>query len=120
MLVALIKTMRPKQWVKNGVIFAALVFDRQLGLNNLQAMLRTVAGFVIFCLLSGVVYIINDIADVEADRKHPKKSNRPIAAGSLPIPVARGVAVVAGGHFPPLICCPRRLPWLRWPICCST
>jgi 4-hydroxybenzoate polyprenyltransferase len=93
MLLALIKTMRPRQWPKNAVIFAALVFDRQLGLNNIPPMLRTAAGFVIFCLLSGVVYIINDIADVEADRKHPEKRNRPIASGRLPIPVARAAAV---------------------------
>ncbi len=94
MLVALIKTMRPKQWVKNGVIFAALVFDRQLGLNNLPPMLRTLAGFIIFCILSGIVYIINDIVDVEADRQHPKKSKRPIAAGRLAIPTARIAVVV--------------------------
>ncbi|MBN1149000.1 MAG: decaprenyl-phosphate phosphoribosyltransferase [Anaerolineales bacterium] len=92
MLLALIKAMRPRQWIKNGVIFAALVFDRQLGLNNMQAMLRTAAGFAIFCLLSGAVYIINDIADVDADRKHPKKSLRPIASGKLPIPVAYAAA----------------------------
>ncbi len=93
-LSALIKTMRPKQWAKNLVIFAALVFDRQLGLNNLNAVLRTVAGFMIFCLLSGVVYLINDIADVEADRIHPQKKNRPIASGLLPIPVARAASAV--------------------------
>ena len=61
---ALIKTMRPRQWTKNLVIFAALVFDRQLGFTHWQATLRTFAGFVIFCLLSGLVYIINDIADM--------------------------------------------------------
>ena len=65
MLFAVIKTMRPRQWTKNIVIFAALVFDRQLGLNNLPPMLRTIGGFVVFCLLSGLVYIINDIVDVE-------------------------------------------------------
>jgi 4-hydroxybenzoate polyprenyltransferase len=94
MFLALIKTMRPRQWPKNAVLFAALVFDRQLGLNNIPPMLRTAAGFVIFCLLSGVVYIINDIADVEADRRHPEKKNRPIASGKLPIPVARAAVVV--------------------------
>ena len=93
MLIALLKTMRPRQWAKNVVIFAALVFDRQLGLNNLPPMLRTLAGFMIFCLLSGVVYIINDIADVEADRKHPTKRNRPIASGKLPIPAAWGAVI---------------------------
>ncbi len=86
--IALVQAMRPKQWAKNGVIFAALVFDRQLGLNNMPAMLRTLAGFVIFCMLSGVVYIINDIADVQADRQHPKKRHRPIASGRLSIPAA--------------------------------
>jgi 4-hydroxybenzoate polyprenyltransferase len=89
---ALIKTMRPRQWTKNVFIFAALVFDRQLGLEHWQATLRTFAGFVIFCLLSGLVYIINDIADVEADRIHPDKRKRPIASGRLPV----NVAIVAG------------------------
>lgn len=93
MLKALIKTMRPRQWVKNAVIFAALVFDRQLRLDNLPAVLRTFAGFVIFCVLSGVVYIINDIADAEADRQHPDKRNRPIAAGVLPVRVALATAI---------------------------
>jgi 4-hydroxybenzoate polyprenyltransferase len=93
-LVALVQAMRPLQWVKNIVIFAALVFDRQLGLNNLGPMLRTLAGFIIFCLLSGVVYIVNDIADIEADRAHPKKRERPIASGRLPVPVALISAVL--------------------------
>ncbi len=94
MLKALIRTMRPRQWAKNAVIFAALVFDRQLRPDNLPAVLRTFAGFVIFCILSGVVYIINDIADVEADRQHPDKRKRPIASGALPVPVALTAAVV--------------------------
>ncbi len=91
-LAALIKTMRPRQWTKNFVLFAALVFDRQLRPGNLDAVLRTTAGFIIFCLLSGVVYIINDIADIEADRQHPDKRRRPIASGKLPISTARMVA----------------------------
>ncbi len=90
---AIIKAMRPRQWIKNLVIFAPLVFDRQLGLNNLPPMLRTLAGFIIFCLLSGVIYIINDIADVEADRSHPDKCKRPIASGQLPIHIARFIAI---------------------------
>jgi 4-hydroxybenzoate polyprenyltransferase len=92
MLRALLKTMRPRQWTKNAVLFAALVFDRKL--LDPESVLRTVAGFIIFCLLSGVVYIINDIADVEADRIHPEKRRRPLASGVLPIPVARAVAVI--------------------------
>ncbi len=92
MLRALLKTMRPKQWAKNIFIFAPLVFDRKL--TNIEAVLNTIVGAIIFSLIASVVYIINDIADVEADRQHPKKRNRPIAAGKLPISVARLAAVV--------------------------
>ena len=88
---AIIKTMRPKQWAKNIFIFAPLVFDRKL--FNLQAALTTIAGAIVFSLLASTVYIINDIADVEADRQHPTKRNRPIAAGELPIPLAWAAAI---------------------------
>lgn len=87
MLTALIKTMRPRQWVtKNIFIFAAIVFDKQLFV--LDSFLRTLAGFALFCLISSSVYIFNDIADVEADRQHPEKKKRPIPSGKLPIPAA--------------------------------
>ena len=86
MLTALLKTMRPRQWTKNIFIFAALVFDKQL--LNAESFLRTLAGFALFCLISSSVYIFNDLADVEADRQHPEKKNRPIAAGKLPVNVA--------------------------------
>jgi 4-hydroxybenzoate polyprenyltransferase len=86
MLRAILKTMRIKQWTKNGFVLAALVFDRQL--TNHVSFGRSLAGFFLFCLLSSSVYIINDIMDVEADRQHPTKKNRPIAAGKLPIPIA--------------------------------
>lgn len=88
----LIKTMRPKQWTKNAFVLAALVFDRQL--THPIALARTLAGFFLFCLLSSAVYIINDIMDVEADRQHPTKRNRPIASGRLPIRAAVAAAVV--------------------------
>src|SRR5512139_910644 len=91
-LKALIKTMRPHQWLKNVLIFTGLVFDGQLG--NVPALVRTSIGFLLFCLISSAVYIINDVADVDADRQHPKKRNRPIAAGVLPIPLAWVAAVV--------------------------
>jgi 4-hydroxybenzoate polyprenyltransferase len=96
MFKAFIKTMRPRQWPKNLVIFAALVFDRQLTPSHLPEILRTFTGFILFCLLSGLVYIVNDLADVEADRQHPIKCKRPIASGELPVSVARwaGVALV--------------------------
>ncbi len=86
MLTALFKTMRPRQWTKNVFIFAALVFDKQLFV--VDSFLRTLAGFALFCLISSCVYIFNDLADVEADRQHPDKKNRPIASGKLPVNAA--------------------------------
>jgi len=83
MLKALIKAMRPKQWVKNILIFAALVFDRKLSVPS--ALLATIAGTILFSLLASTIYLINDLADKEADRQHPKKKDRPIASGALPI-----------------------------------
>jgi 4-hydroxybenzoate polyprenyltransferase len=92
MLRALIKTMRPRQWTKNAFLFAALVFDGKL--FHLHDFLRTLAGFGLFCIISSTVYIFNDILDLEADRQHPVKRNRPIASGKLPIPLAVAVGVV--------------------------
>ncbi len=86
MLRALLKTMRPRQWTKNAFLFAALVFDSKL--FHVADFLRTLAGFVLFCLISSAVYVFNDIADAEADRQHPTKRHRPIAAGVLPVPLA--------------------------------
>jgi 4-hydroxybenzoate polyprenyltransferase len=91
MLKALLKTMRPRQWTKNGFIFAALVFDKQLFIP--QSFLRTLAGFALFCLISSAVYIFNDLADIEADRQHPEKKNRPIPSGKLPASVALTAAI---------------------------
>jgi 4-hydroxybenzoate polyprenyltransferase len=88
---ALITTMRPKQWAKNGFLFAALIFDRQL--LEPEPLMRTVAGFILFCLLSSVVYIINDLSDLEADRRHPHKRLRPLASGKLSIKLALSTAV---------------------------
>lgn len=86
MLIALIKAMRPRQWVKNILIFAAVVFDRKIG--DPSALLSTIAGFLLFSLVASAIYLINDITDVQADRNHPTKKNRPIASGKLPIPLA--------------------------------
>src|SRR5271157_5073825 len=90
MFIALIKTMRPRQWTKNIFVFAALVFDKQL--FHRVAFLQTLAGFFLFCLISSSVYIFNDIVDIEADRQHPEKKKRPIPSGQLPL----GVAWIAG------------------------
>lgn len=78
---ALLKAMRPRQWIKNVVVFAALIFDGKFTQPDL--LLRTVAAFVLFCLVSSAVYLLNDLVDIEKDRAHPTKRNRPLAAGTL-------------------------------------
>ena len=83
--------MRPRQWSKNVFVLAAVVFDKKL--LNPEAVGKSLAGMVLFCLLSSSVYLINDILDAEADRNHPQKRNRPIASGKLPVPVAAAAAV---------------------------
>lgn len=95
----LVRAMRPKQWAKNGVIFAALVFDAKL--TEATYLVYTVIGFVVFCFVSGAVYLINDLTDIDKDRQHPKKRHRPLASGRLPVRVAQAA-------IPPilLICLP--------------
>ena len=89
---ALLKTMRPRQWTKNAFLFAALIFDGKL--FHLTDFLRTLAGFGLFCLISSAVYIFNDLLDVESDRLHPVKKNRPIASGKLPVSIALAAGTV--------------------------
>jgi len=90
---AVIASFRPKQWTKNLLVFAGLVFSRNL--FNLTDLLRSLAGFVAFCLLSGAVYVVNDLADIENDRLHPRKRFRPIASGRLKPGAAKAAALVA-------------------------
>ena len=92
MLLALLQSMRPKQWIKNGIVFAALIFDVQL--FQPQPLLRTLAGFGLLCVLSSTVYLFNDLADLERDRLHPKKRLRPLASGRLSRSVALAAALV--------------------------
>jgi 4-hydroxybenzoate polyprenyltransferase len=92
MLKQLLITMRPKQWTKNVFIFPALLFD--LKLFDLIYLGRTLVAFVLFCLLSGSVYLINDLSDVERDRQHPVKRNRPLASGKLSKSWAVGAAII--------------------------
>ncbi len=87
-------TMRPKQWTKNVFIFAALVFDGQL--LEVGPFTQTLVGFVLLCLASSTVYIINDIADIEQDKQHPKKRHRPLASGRLSVRVAWIATIVLG------------------------
>ena len=100
MLLALLQTMRPKQWTKNGFIFAALVFDQQV--FHPVPFVRTLAGFALLCLLSSTVYLINDLVDIERDRQHPTKRNRPLASGRLDRRVALAAAIILPAIVLPL------------------
>ena len=92
-VLALLVSLRPKQWTKNLLLFAGLLFtlDQHHRARQFQ---HAALGFLLFSMLSSVVYLVNDLADRESDRRHPKKSRRPIAAGELPVPVAVVAAVV--------------------------
>jgi 4-hydroxybenzoate polyprenyltransferase len=84
---AIVVSLRPRQWVKNLFVFAAVIFSQQL---FTPVVWRAVAAFAVFCGLSGAIYLINDVADRDKDARHPTKRYRPIASGALPV----GVAVV--------------------------
>ncbi len=86
MFVAALRAMRPRQWTKNGIAFAALVFSEHF--RDPRAIALTFAAFGVLCAVSSAGYVLNDIRDVEGDRAHPDKRRRPIASGALPIPVA--------------------------------
>jgi len=92
MLIDIIKTFRIKQWIKNVFLFAALVFDGQL--FDIDSFSHTLAGFLIFCLLSSSVYTLNDVFDKEADKQHPVKRGRPIASGKIPLRTAVFIALL--------------------------
>src|SRR5690349_12325283 len=88
---ALLRTLRPHQWIKNGFVVAPLVFAKRL--EDMTALTRSLIAFAAFCALSGAVYAFNDVRDVDADRVHPIKRNRPIAAGKL----SERAALIAAG-----------------------
>jgi 4-hydroxybenzoate polyprenyltransferase len=83
----LLRTMRPRQWVKSVIVYAALVFDGKL--LDLPLFLQTTVVFFAFCLISSSVYILNDLVDIEKDRQHPRKQTRPLASGRLDARFAR-------------------------------
>jgi len=90
----LARSLRPEQWTKNLIIFGALLFGQRL--LDVPSVLRAAAAFAVFCGLSGVVYLLNDVADREADRSHPLKRRRPIASGEVPVSAALGTAAILG------------------------
>ena len=92
-MTALFTALRPKQWTKNALLFAGLLFtlDEKHPASDYA---RAALAFVLFCLLSGATYLINDLADREADQKHPRKKHRPIASGRLSVRVAQTAAFI--------------------------
>jgi 4-hydroxybenzoate polyprenyltransferase len=95
---ALIRELRPTQWTKNGLLFAGALFAHDL--TDPRVALRSVLGFICFCMLSGAVYLANDLRDLESDRLHPAKRKRPLASGELPVSwawTALTVIVAAAG-----------------------
>jgi hypothetical protein len=91
-LFAILKTARPRQWLKNLALFATILITGHIFESS--ALTKTVLGFITFCLLSSSNYIFNDVMDIERDKKHPFKKFRPVASGKLPIPYAIGTSVL--------------------------
>lgn len=95
-------SLRPHQWTKNLIVLAALIFAEQV--SHLPSVLAALGAFFLFCLLSGAVYLVNDLVDLDRDRLHPVKSKRPLAAGDLSPSLAKAAAVTIaatalGGSF---------------------
>lgn len=86
--------LRPQQWVKNGIVLAGLIFSGSADDPKLSLLALAATG--LFCLLSSTIYIINDIADADADRRHPSKANRPIASGRVKVSAAATLAAILG------------------------
>jgi decaprenyl-phosphate phosphoribosyltransferase len=95
---AIIKAIRPRQWVKNLLVLVAplAALGRDVHYNYADVGFKVSVAFVVFCLAASSIYLINDARDIEADRAHPTKRFRPIAAGVLPVPTAYAIAVVLG------------------------
>jgi 4-hydroxybenzoate polyprenyltransferase len=91
---AIFVSLRPHQWTKNLVVFAALAFSKHL--FEPEPLLRTLLAFALFCGLSGAVYLVNDVADIERDRLHPRKRMRPVASGELSRQAALALAAGLG------------------------
>lgn len=88
----LIRTMRPKQWAKNGFVYAGILFDQQI--LDAEPLARVTLAFALLCLSASAIYVINDLVDIERDRLHPRKRERPLASGQLPVSWAIAAAIV--------------------------
>lgn len=102
MLWQLLRAMRPKDWLKNVFVFAALVFSERREWLQLDRVLLVVATFVLFSMVASSIYLINDLVDIEKDRAHPKKRNRPLASGRLSPRLAAVAAALLVGLALPL------------------
>ncbi|BCI92619.1 hypothetical protein NIIDMKKI_78250 [Mycobacterium kansasii] len=104
LVVGVVKAMRPRQWVKNVLVLAAplAAAGRGVRYDYAEVLTKVSVAFVVFSLAASAIYLINDVRDVEADREHPTKRFRPIAAGVVPEWLAYAVAAVLG--------------WPRWPL----
>ncbi|NUO18038.1 decaprenyl-phosphate phosphoribosyltransferase [bacterium] len=97
-LAAIIELLRPAQWSKNMIIFAAVLFSpARVVLDTPQVIVQALQGFFAFCLLSSAVYALNDLLDLKADREHPKKKSRPLPSGRVSAGTAALLAVLLGG-----------------------
>ena len=94
LLTNLLLSLRPKQWTKNIIVFAGLIFGEKL--RDPDAFAHALGAFAVFCVLSGVVYLVNDVRDRDADQLHPLKSLRPIASGAVSPALALAVAALLG------------------------
>ena len=92
---ALVESLRPQQWVKNGFVFAALIFSRSI--TDWRRNERVAAGALLFCVISSAVYLLNDILDAAEDRNHPLKRWRPLASGRLGVGTASVAAIILAG-----------------------
>ena len=102
LIVGAVRSLRPRQWVKNVLVFAAPVAAGKIDEHG--TLLHSVAAFACFCAAASATYLVNDAVDVEADRRHPVKRHRPIAAGAVPVNLAFAMAAVllvlgVGGAF---------------------
>ena len=88
---SLLKLIRIRQWYKNVIIFLPLVFSFQFLISD--SLIQTIFGFLVLCIVSSAIYILNDIKDVNADRNHPEKRNRPLAKGDISISQAKKIFV---------------------------
>ncbi len=93
-LVEIVRTMRPKDWLKNAFVFAAIAFSQQHLWTRPIPLLVTFGAFICFCLAAGSIYLINDLVDIEKDRAHPRKRNRPLPSGRLKPGMAWVAAII--------------------------